>query len=239
MVTRDCGSLEILGIIPARGGSKRIPRKNLRPFGGAPLIWHSIASAKKSQRLTRLLVSSEDDEILEFCTSIDSNLPFRRSKKLAADDTPTLPVITDVVNRLEEREGYQPDIIVVLQPTSPLRTAVHIDEGVGLFLSSNVDSVVSVIEIPHQFTPFSAMTIEHGMLLFAHEHSELENISQKKPSYVARNGCLNSICSYDCLMKKNSLYGDTVAPYFMTSEVSADIDDDFSWRFAEYCFLRN
>ena len=230
--------METLGIIPARGGSKRIPRKNLKSFAGAPLIWHSINSARQSNAITRIVVTTEDEEIFDYCKSIDPDLPFLRPEDLANDDTPTLPVIQNVVSQLQADEGYKPDVIVVLQPTSPLRTKQHIDEASSLFLSSEVDSVVSVVEIPHQFTPFSAMQVIGDKLVFCDDHPEIWNVSQKKPNYFARNGCFNSICSYHCLTQKNSLYGDSIAPYLMAPEASVDIDDNSSWQFAEYCFYK-
>jgi CMP-N,N'-diacetyllegionaminic acid synthase len=226
----------VLGVIPARGGSKRIPKKNIKLFAGQPLIAHSIVTAIDSECFSRIIVSTEDPEIAAICETIAPNLSLARPTNLALDDTPTLPVIQHAVRILGKAENYYPDVVVVLQPTSPFRTTSDIKAVVRLIQSKGADSVVSVVEIPHQFNEFSAMKIVEGQLHACHEHSELENISQKKPSLFARNGCFNSVCTYECLMKKNSLYGKNCIPYIMAPDDSIDLDTELDWKFAEHLF---
>lgn len=133
-----------LGIIPARGGSKSVPRKNLRPLMGRPLIAWSILSAKRAKSLDRVIVSTDDREIAEVAGRYGAEVPFLRPADLAADDTPDLPVFQHALAALREAEGYVPDVIVHLRPTQPLRTAAEIDEAVELWIHSGADCVKSV-----------------------------------------------------------------------------------------------
>ena len=227
--------MNILAIIPARGGSKSIPRKNIRELAGKPLLAYTAEAALQSQALSRVVLSTEDKEIREIGLRLGLEAPFVRPMELAQDDTPTLPVIQHTVKRLEEMESYKTDIIVVLQPTSPLRSSRHIDESLELFLNSNVDSLVSVVEVPHNMNPYSIMQLqEDGRIKPFLEYDERKNLRQQKPLFYARNGAAIYICTYNCLMNKNSLYGDTTIPYFMKKEESIDIDDEWDWQVVKY-----
>lgn len=230
--------VNVLGVIPARGGSKRIPRKNIKKFAGQPLITHSLTAAIESDCFSRLVVSTEDQEIAGICRNFLPNLVLERPADLALDETPTLPVIQHAVRSLGELEHYHPDVIVVLQPTSPFRSAQDIRNVVRLIETEGTDSVVSVVEVPHQFSPFSVMKIEDGLLHALDDHSELENISQKKPKFYARNGCFNSVCTYECLMEYSSLYGRSSIPYLMPAAKSIDLDSELDWELAENLFQR-
>ena len=230
--------MNVLGVIPARGGSKRISKKNIKTFAGRPLIAHSITTAIDSGCFSRLVVSTEDQEIAGICNNISPNLVLERPADLALDETPTLPVIQHAVRSLGELEDYHPDVIVVLQPTSPFRSAQDIRNVVRLVQTEGVDSVVSVVEVPHQFSPFSAMKIKDGQLHALDGHAELENISQKKPRFYARNGCFNSVCTHECLIEHGSLYGRFSIPYEMTPAESVDLDTELDWEIAEFLFQR-
>lgn len=230
---------EILGIIPARGGSKRIPKKNIKLLCGKPLLYYTADSASKSKHLSRVILSSDDDEIIEYAHSIGLEIPFKRPGDLSEDTTPCLLVIQHAVSTLADRENYFPDVIVVLQPTSPLRTSSMIDEALEIFLYSGADSMVSVEEIPHNYSPFSAMQYDGKYIAPFYKHDEKLNIKQKKPVFYARNGALNSICTYQCLMEKNSLYGEKILPYFMSHDNSIDIDNEFDWLVVEYLLSKN
>jgi CMP-N-acetylneuraminic acid synthetase len=133
-----------LGVIPARGGSKSVPRKNLHPLGGRPLIAWTIGPALAAKRLDRLIVSTDDAEIAEVARGLGAEVPFLRPAALAADDTPDLPVFQHALAALREREGYVPDAVVHLRPTQPLRTAEEIDAVVDLWARSGADCVKSV-----------------------------------------------------------------------------------------------
>ena len=152
-------------MIPARGGSKGIPRKNLAILAGRPLIAYTVDAARASSGLTRVMVSTEDDEIAGVTRRLGVEVPFLRPARLAADETPILDVLTDLVASLEQRERYRPDILVLLQPTSPFRRAGHIDAAIDLLRSSGADSVVTVVPVPHQFTPSSLMQLQGDRLV--------------------------------------------------------------------------
>jgi CMP-N,N'-diacetyllegionaminic acid synthase len=225
--------MEIIGIIPARGGSKGVPRKNIYPLCGKPLIAYTIEAAKGSGYLTRTILTSDSEEIIRVALEYNLEAPFVRPKELARDDTPALAVITHAVNWLEENEGYRPDFIALLQPTSPLRNSKHIDEALGRLVKSDADCIVSVVSVPHNYNPYSVMRLEKGYLKPWLEYNELSNIRQQKPVFFARNGAAIYAFTYECLMKKKSLYGDKILPYEMGREASVDIDDMFDLRICE------
>ena len=133
-----------LGIIPARGGSKSVPRKNLHPLGGKPLIAWTIESARRATSLDRLIVSTDDAEIAAVARAWGAEVPFLRPAALAADDTPDLPVFEHALAALRERDGYAPDAVVHLRPTQPFRTAEEIDAVVELLARTGADCVKSV-----------------------------------------------------------------------------------------------
>src|SRR3990172_10695423 len=136
-----------LGIIPARGGSKSIPRKNLHPLLGKPLIAWSILSALRATSLDRMIVCSDEAEIAEVAKRYGAEVPFLRPAEIAADETPDLPVFQHALRALREAEGYVPDAVVHLRPTQPLRTPGEIDQAVELWVRTGADCVKSVIPV--------------------------------------------------------------------------------------------
>jgi len=225
---------EVLAIIPARGGSKGIPRKNLALLCGKPLIQYTIDAAKGSKFITKLILSSDDEEIIEYCKSQNVEVFFKRSAVLAKDNIPMLPIIKHAVSFLEENMSYKPDYIILLQPTSPLRAEKHIDEAINMLINSDVDSIVSVVEVPHNFNPYSIMKLEDSYLKPFLEYDENMNLRQMKPKFYARNGAAIYAFTCNCLTTKNSIYGDKILPYFMRKEESIDIDDEFDLKIAEF-----
>ena len=226
-------ALEILGIIPARGGSKGIPHKNIHPLCGKPLIEYTIDAARGSRYLTRTILTSDSEEIIGVARKYGVEVPFVRPKDLARDDTPALPVIQHAVRWLEEKEDYRPDYIVLLQPTSPLRTSRHINEALGKFIDSGADSIVSVVKVPHNYNPYSVMRLENNYLKPFLAYDETNNIRQQKPVFFARNGAAVYAFTYECLMKKNSIYGEKMLAYEMTRKESIDIDDFLDLKICE------
>mgnify|MGYP001619380412 CR=1 FL=1 len=132
--------MEILGIITARGGSKGIPKKNIRKLNGKPLLAWTIEAAKKSGAFSRLILSTDDPEIAGVGKKYGAEIPFLRPKKLAQDKTPTLPVIQHAIKWLLKKEGYIPDAVMILQPTTPFRQPKHIQKAISLFKKSKADS---------------------------------------------------------------------------------------------------
>jgi CMP-N,N'-diacetyllegionaminic acid synthase len=218
--------VDVLGIIPARGGSKSIPRKNLAPLGGRPLIAYTFDVASASRRLTRFLVSTDDEEIFEAARALGVETPYLRPAQLAGDETPMVDVLLDVVATLDRREHYRPDVVVLLQPTSPFRRVEHVDAAVELLESSGADSVVTVMQVPHQFTPTSLMRLE-GQRLVPAAVGELRLRRQDKPRLFARNGPAVVAVRTEVLMDRATLYGPDTRGLVMSREDSLDIDDQF------------
>jgi len=225
--------MNILGIIPARGGSKGIPKKNIYPLLGKPLIAHTIEAAHNSRYVTRTILTSDSKEIISMAARYGLEAPFVRPTNLARDDTPMLPAIKHAVHWLQENEQYRPDAIVLLQPTSPLRTAIHIDEALEKFINSDADSIVSVVKVLHQYNPSSIMELTCGYLKPYLKYDEHLNLRQLKPAFYARNGAAIYAFTYDCLMIKNSILGDRILPYEMSREESIDIDEPLDIKICE------
>lgn len=140
-------TFNVLGIIPARGGSKGIPRKNLVDVAGKPLIAWSIESGLQSSRLSTLIVSTEDEEIARVSVEYGAKVPFMRPAELSTDGAHSLPVVQHAIDAMEALDGCTYDIIVLLQPTTPARTVADIDHGVDLLIESGADSVISVVDV--------------------------------------------------------------------------------------------
>ena len=164
--------MKILSIIPARGGSKGVPRKNIKPLNGKPLIGYTIEASLKSKKINRTVVSTDDDEIANIALSFKSEVPFIRPKELAKDDVLDYPVIDHALRYLEEHERYVPDIVVYLRPTMPIRTAMDIDAAVGVLLKNKtVDTIRTVREAP--YSPYWMKRIsKEGLIEGYHDHVE-------------------------------------------------------------------
>jgi CMP-N,N'-diacetyllegionaminic acid synthase len=214
-----------LGIIPARGGSKGLAGKNSKLLNGKPLISYTIEAARAS-RLDAIVVSTDDREIEAISLGAGVKV-IRRPGELAEDNSPTLPVLQHVLVNLEESF----DAVMTLQPTSPLRTATHINESIQL-LSSNAeaDSLVSVIKLPHQFTPGSLMVADGKWLS---HYSDLDRATrrQDKPLLWARNGA--AIYLTRTMYINQFILGQKILAYEMNKIDSIDIDDLEDWKLAE------
>lgn len=224
---------EVLGVILARGGSKTVPRKNLRPLAGRPLIAYTLQAARESARLTRVICSTDDADIAALARQAGIEVPFVRPAVLAGDDTPSLPVVQHAVRALEQ-EGYRADVVVLLQPTSPLRRAADIDAAVDLLLSSGADSVVSVVEVPHHFNPVSVLRIEDGRLVPYLPGEGVRVLRrQDKPQVWARNGAAIYVTRREVLLDEGTFFGRDCRPLVMNREDSVDIDDETDLVIAE------
>ena len=155
--------VKILGIIPARGGSKGIPNKNIRLLNGNPLLYYTVKAAKMSGMVDRLILTTDSLEIADVGCSLAVEVPFIRPPELAQDDTPMLPVIRHTLGFVEE-QGWVPDIILLLQPTAPLRQAFHIQAAIHMLTELKCDSVVSVVEVPRHYVPDFVMKLENDQL---------------------------------------------------------------------------
>ncbi|MBN2156583.1 MAG: acylneuraminate cytidylyltransferase family protein [Candidatus Lokiarchaeota archaeon] len=220
---------EIYAIIPARGGSKGIKKKNIRSLKGHPLIAYSIKIAEKTNVFKRIIVSTDDDEISEYAKNYGAEV-FKRSPSLAQDDTPMINVVLDVIKKLKEQND-DPEIIVLLQPTSPLRTPNFILESISLFKSENPESVISVCLFEHN--PLWSLIIEKNRLvpLFS---EEMKKTSRQQLSEVYRPNGSIYISSPDVLQRKKSFFTSKSIPYVMPSEFSIDIDTEYEFELVEF-----
>lgn len=220
--------MKVVAFIPARGGSKGIPRKNLAPVAGRPLLAWTIDGALGSRAVTHTVVSTEDGEIATAARELGADV-LARPPELAADDTPMQPVIAHALKELGA-----PEILVLLQPTSPLRRAEHVDEAVELLLASGADSVVSVVEVPHRYRPGSLMALDGDRLVrLADDHAATR---QEKPLVYARNGPAVLALRPDRIGA--DLYGGDCRPYVMGARESLDVDEPFDLELAELLLAR-
>lgn len=222
--------MNVLGVIPARGGSKGIANKNLALLAGRPLLAYTADAVRGSALLTRTIVSTDDARIADYAQSLGLEVPFMRPAALAGDDVPMLPVLQHALQALEAA-GFPADIVVLLQPTSPLRRGEHIDAAIKWLAHAGGDSVVSVVEVPHQFNPTSVMRVEDG-LLKPFLDGPAATRRQEKPRVYARNGPA-VLATRVAVIKEGSLYGSTSWPLAMSPEESLDIDTPWDLKLAE------
>ncbi|MBO8161753.1 MAG: acylneuraminate cytidylyltransferase family protein [Thermosipho sp. (in: Bacteria)] len=223
--------MEVLAFIPARGGSKGVPKKNIRLLAGKPLIAYSIEQAKESKYISRIIVSTESEEIAEIAREWNAEV-IKRPEELARDETPTIDTIIHALDYLKKEENYTPDIVVLLQPTSPLRTSEDIDSAIELFLNiQDCLSLVSVTEFDHP--PFWAIKIEDNLLkpLFGKEYFRMRR--QELPKAYRPNGAI-FISTPKVLRKYKTFYTPKTIAYIMPPERSVDIDTEFDFLLAEF-----
>ncbi|MBC8508589.1 MAG: acylneuraminate cytidylyltransferase family protein [Anaerolineales bacterium] len=230
-------TVNILGLIPARGGSKAIPRKNVAELAGKPLIAYTCAAALDSQGLTRVILNTDDPEIADVGRACGVDVPFMRPEELAEDDTPILPVIQHALIWLQEQQNFLVDIVVLLQPTSPLRRAEHIDSAIDLLMKSGADTVVSVVAVPHNFNPVSVMHLNLQGNLIPFEAGPTILRRQDKPRVFARNGPAVLAVRRETI-ECDRLYGNVVLPLEMGRIESLDIDDADDLALAEFWLER-
>ena len=219
---------KILAIIPARGGSKTIPRKNIKLLNGKPLIYYTIKESIKSKYLGRIIVSTEDKEISEISKKYGAEV-IERPEELAKDETPTIDVIFHVLQVIKA-ENFEPGLVVLLQPTSPLRNAQDIDNAVELFLKNDCESVVSVCEVEHSL--YWSFEIENRCLKPIFGGKYLNMRRQDLSKVYTPNGAIY-VSTPEILRKYKSFYCSKTIPYIMPPERSVDIDNEIDFMLAE------
>ena len=219
----------IVAVVPARGGSKRIPQKNITELVGKPLIAYSIEAAKKSKYINRVLVSTDDPEIARTAKTFGADVPFLRPKELSQDDTPSLPVIQHAIRYLENAENLRVDIVVLLQPTSPIRSETSIDETIKKLIETKADSVVTVYQNKHH--PFWSFTA-NGDKLSPYSKEGMNLRYQDLPVLYSLNGSIYAL-RRDVLLEKNSIFGSDTRSVVMPQQESIDIDDYYDLFVAE------
>ena len=220
----------VLCLVPARGGSKGIPAKNLRMLGDRPLLSYALEPAREAG-IKRVVLSTDSHAIADLGRSIGLEVPFMRPAELATDEAPMLPVVQHAVRAMDE-EGFSADIVVLLQPTSPFRRAEHVRAALDLLESARCDSVVSVVEVPRHFSPQYVMKVEEGRLIsYLPEGQRLVRRQDALPAY-SRDGTVYAI-RRQVIMELNSLYGEDCRPLIIPSDESINLDTAEDWALAE------
>ncbi|NJL40458.1 MAG: acylneuraminate cytidylyltransferase family protein [Leptolyngbyaceae cyanobacterium SM1_4_3] len=233
--------LEVLAIVQARGGSKTIPRKNLRLLAGHPLVAYSIASGLAAESVTRLIVSTDDAEIASVCKSYGAEVPFLRPTELAEDATPDLPLFQHALDWLENQQGYYPHLVVQLRPTSPLRPLDLVDRAIATLIASPRSDCVRGVTIPNQNPYKMWRTGEDGFLkpLLSSEFEEPYNMPrQHLPTVYWQTGHIDVI-RYETIVKGRSLTGERVLPIMIDPLYWVDIDTEADWTYAEWLINSN
>jgi YrbI family 3-deoxy-D-manno-octulosonate 8-phosphate phosphatase len=229
---------EILAIIPARGGSKGIPRKNIRPFSGYPLIAWSIAAAKQSSLVTRIIASTDDEEIAAVARQFGAETPFLRPAEHAQDNTTDLPVFEHALKWLADHEGYRPDVVVQLRPTSPIRPRGLVDHAIEILLAHpGADSVRGVV--PAGQNPHKMWRLTNG------ENAPMKNLldlagidepynapRQVLPPVYWQTGHIDAIRTATIL--KGSMSGKNIYPLIIDPRFTVDIDNLQDWARYEH-----
>jgi CMP-N-acetylneuraminic acid synthetase len=220
-----------LGIVPARGGSKGVPGKNARLLAGRTLLDYTAEAARESGVLDRVILSTDSEDIAAAGRRAGLDVPFMRPTELAQDDTPMLPVVQHALDTLA-RAGWTPDVVVLLQPTSPLRRAAHIRDAVRLLCESDADSVVSVVQVPRHLSPDYVMRLDDGVLRpFLADGGRITRRQDARPAYV-REGTVYAF-RRATLERFGSIYGDNCRPLVLDEAESLSIDSPADWAAAE------
>lgn len=215
-----------LAVIPARGGSKRLPRKNILDLQGKPLIVYSIESGKNSKYIDRVIVSSDDDEILKMSKKFGAGI-IKRPNELASDIATSFDTIKHTIENVKDY-----DYIILLQPTSPLRNSNHIDEAIELLENRNADAIISVCKMGH--SPLWSNTLDNSLSMKGFLKNEILNKrSQDLETCYRLNGAIY-ICNTDKFLEEGSFFLEKkIFAYIMDKKSSIDIDEEYDFKIAE------
>ena len=235
-MTRDGAPKQgpVLTIIPARGGSKGVPRKNVRLVGGKPLIAWSIEAAQASRLVGEFYVSTDDAEIASVARQCGAEV-LPRSPELAGDRTPMVDVVKHVLAACEARRGSAYDFILLLQPTAPMRTAADVDGALGVLMSGDADSVISVYRVEDAHP--SRMYLLRGGELDPFSPEPPGSLRQDLPDVYHRNGAIYA-CTRRLLVEDGKLWGQRMVPFIMPKQRSLNIDDSQDLAMADFLLGR-
>lgn len=228
--------MAIIAIIPARGESKSIPRKNIKLLAGKPLIVYTIETALKCKLLDRVIVSTDDEEIAAISKKHGAEVPFIRPRELALDATPMLPVLQHAVSYLEQNEKLHIDIVVILQPTSPFRKVSDIENCIEKLKKEKADSVVTVCEAEHN-PYFVMMKFQNDNLMPFLKTEKPITRRQDTPKVYRLNGAVYAI-RRDVLMNENKIFTNNTKAVIMPQERSIDLDRQLDFEFADFLLER-
>jgi N-acylneuraminate cytidylyltransferase len=226
--------VEVLAIIPARGGSKGIPRKNVVELLGRPLLWWSVRSALDAETVTRTVLSTDDAQMADVGREAGAEVPFLRPAELAGDDVLDLPVFEHVLATLARTEGYRPDLVVHLRPTSPLRPPGLVDEGVRTLAADPAADSLRAVTVPAN-NPFKMWRIADGVLVPLVDSGIPEQYNQPRqalPAAYWQTGTLD-VMRPATILEQHSMTGRRILPMVIDPELAVDIDDPVSLAVAE------
>jgi len=223
--------MKILGIIPARGGSKGIPGKNIKNLGGKPLIAYTFDSILHSKYLSKTILSSDDSKIISVAKNIGLEAPFIRPEELAGDNTPTLDVVTHALNFYKD-QNIDFDAVCILQPTTPFREMNLIDKAIEKFKEGDFDSLITVRKVPDEFNPHWVFEQKEGSLKIATGEKEIIPRRQELPTSYFRDGAIY-LTKTKVLLKKRSLYGDSIGFIDTSDSHFVNLDTLEDWKQAE------
>ena len=224
--------MKVLGLVPARGGSKGIPRKNIRRLGEKPLLAFTAEAALAANRLAKVVLSTEDEEIADVGKAYGLQVPFLRPAELATDQTPTLPVVQHAVTWFQE-QGELFDAVCLLQPTTPFRAVGEIDGCIQRMEETGADTVFTVRSVPHEYNPHWVYKVadDGGLVLATGEAQPIPRRQDLPPAYF-RDGSVYVI-NTETLLQRNSLYGPKVVGFSTTGDQSVNLDTMDDWAEAE------
>ena len=230
--------MRILGIIPARGGSKGVPGKNIKLLNGKPLLKYTSEIALESQFLTAVILSSDDTQIITVAKSLGIQVPFIRPEELAQDTTPTIDVIIHALQWYENQTVFF-DAVCLLQVTSPFRTVEFLNKAIEKFIASGCDSLVSVQKVPHEYNPHWTFEINsEGNLKIATGEEKIISRRQELPEAYHRDGSIY-IMKTEVLVQQDSLYGKSISFIESAPEFYVNIDTLVDWEKAEHIIKNN
>jgi CMP-N-acetylneuraminic acid synthetase len=221
--------MRVLGVVTARGGSKGIPRKNLRELAGKPLLAYTAEAALGARLLTDVVLSTDDDELATLGRRYGLQVPFRRPEELARDETPSLPVVQHAMHWMEEHGQFY-DAVCLLQPTTPLRQSNHIDACIELLQEHQADSVITVLPVPAKYNPYWVFIPDEDECLRL-TTGEVDPIPRRQelPLAFHREGSVY-VTRRDVLMTQNSLYGQRLFGYRLEPDSCVNIDSLSDWN---------
>ena len=229
--------MNILGIIPARGGSKTVPGKNIKLLAGKPLLQYTVDVAKASKHISKLVLSSDDEAIIKVAKQLNLEVPFKRPSDLAQDSSPTLPVIQHALH-FYKNQGIHFDAVCLLQVTSPFKTTEFIDNAIERFIESNADALVSVKKVPDEYNPHWTFKVnDNDCLELSTGEEKIIGRRQDLPVAYHRDGIIY-LTKTNVLLDKNSLYGNALGYIESPPNFNVNIDTMEDWDEAEN-YLKN
>lgn len=229
--------MRVLGIVPARAGSARVPRKNIRIIGGRPLVAWVLEAAIEAQLVDHVVVSSDSDAVLEIAERISPGSALERPKALCGASSPAIDYVTHALESVEERAGAPSyDAVAILQPSSPFTRPIDIDATVSLLHTSGADSAVTITRVPHDLHPVKFKYLDGNVLVPLIEDERGRASPGDLSEVFVRNGSV--YCARRSTITRGTILGDVSVGYIMPRELSVDINDEFDFEFAEFLASR-